>query len=108
MRETKRSEKPWFDVTHVRPPSVLRSTPAPSVPSISDPPGWASTELTVTDFAVACRHVAVPSSETHSPSVVPAKKTSWLSGSCANERVRRLEAGMPRMRVHRAAPSAER
>jgi len=39
---------------------------------------------------------------------VLAQKTSWLTGLCANERVRRLDAGMPRMRVHLPAPSAER
>jgi hypothetical protein len=70
--------------------------------------GSASTALITRFFCVPGRQVTLPSSVTHSPSVVPAYSVSGRSASCAKARVRRLLAGMPRMRYQRAAPSAER
>jgi hypothetical protein len=106
--ETNRSEKPSLDASQVRPPSVLRTTPAPSVPRTTMPPGRASTALMMRSFCVICRQVAEPSSLVHSPSVVPAKRRFWSSGLCANARVRRLLEGIPLIFVQRVAVSSER
>ena len=108
MRETNRSEKPELEATHERPPSLLRTTPAPSVPRRTSPPGSVTIELTTSSFCVARRHVAPPSSLIHSPSTVPANSRFWLSGLCAKARVRRLLDGMPRTLVQRPAPSVDR
>jgi len=106
--DTNRSEKPSFEANQVWPPSVLRTTPAPSVPSITTPPGSASTSLMMRFFCVMSRQVAELSSLDHRPSVVPANRRFWSSGLCANDRVRRLLEGIPLTLVQRAAASSER
>ena len=108
MRDTNRSENPVLDVNQVLPKSPLRSTPAPSQPRRTAPPGSTRTLFTTSVFCVTSLQVTAPSSLAHSPSVVPAYRVSGRSGSWAKERVRRLLEGIPRILVKRAPPSKER
>ena len=108
IRETNRSEKPSFDRRQPSARPSLLSTPAPSAPTSSTPPGRDTTAFTTRSLLVTSRQVAVPFSETQRPSVVPAKKVSAASRAWANARVRRLLAGMPGTLAQRAPPFVER